>query len=149
MVIYCCNACITVKNHKIIHSHNGHYGKKCSTGQYDNVQRSQKPTFATFFTVMGITEVNNFVFFYHNACIMAVNNHLNLYFFLLNTFLNHYNTIVDSHINSAELSLYFYSETTLYRQKKLHPNTSEISNGISYGQISTGVLCKLRKCFAL
>ena len=99
MVIYCRNASITVKNCKIIHSRNGHYGKKCSTGWYDNVQGSQKPTFATFFTVMAIMGVNNFVIFYRNACITAVNNHLDLYFFLLNTFLNHYNTIVDSHIN--------------------------------------------------
>ena len=74
MVIYCCNARIMVKNHKIIHSRNGHYGKKCSIGQYDKVQRLQKLTFATFFTVMAITGVNNFVIFYRNACIMAVNN---------------------------------------------------------------------------
>ena len=76
MVIYCHNACITVKNHKIIHSRNGHYGKKCSIGRYDKVQRSQKLTFATFFTVMAITGVNNFVICYHNASTMAVNKHL-------------------------------------------------------------------------
>ena len=93
----------------VIHSHNGHYGKKCSIGRDDEVQRSQKLTFATFFTVMAITGVNNLVIFYHNACITVVNNHLDLYFFLLNTFLNHYNTIVDSHINSVELFVYFYS----------------------------------------
>ena len=93
----------------VIHSHNGHYGKKCSIGWHDEVQRSQKPTFPTFFTTITIMGVNNLVIFYHNASITAVNNHLDLYFFLLNTFLNHYNTIVDSHINLAELFVYFYS----------------------------------------
>ena len=34
MVIYCHNAHIMVKNHKINHSHNGHYGKKCCKGQF-------------------------------------------------------------------------------------------------------------------
>ena len=93
----------------VIYSHNGHYSKKRLIGQDDEEQRSQKQTFATFFTIMAITGVNNLVIFYHNTCITVVNNHLDLYFFLLNTFLNHYNTIVDSHINSAELSVYFYS----------------------------------------
>ena len=88
---------------------NGDYGKKSSIGQCNEVQRLQKLTFATFFTIMAITGVNNLVIFYRNASIMAVNNCLDWYFFLLNTFLNHYNTIVDSHINSAELYLYFYS----------------------------------------
>ena len=83
--------------------------KKSSIGRDDEVQRSGKLTSATFFIVMAIMRVNNLVIFYHNACITAVNNRLDLYFFLLNTFLNNYNTIVDSHINSAELSVYFYS----------------------------------------
>ena len=47
----------------VIHSRNGHYGKKCSIGQDDEVQRLGKPTFATFFTIMAITGVNNLVIF--------------------------------------------------------------------------------------
>ena len=49
------------QNHVIIHNCNGHYGKKCLKGHGHKVQRSQNLTFHTFFTVMAIIVVNNYV----------------------------------------------------------------------------------------
>ena len=59
MVTYYHNARIMVKNHQIIHSHNGHYGKKCCKGQFSWPLYLVVPTYWTFFTVMVITGVNN------------------------------------------------------------------------------------------
>ena len=49
MVIYCRNARIMVKKHKIIHSRNGHYGKKCCKGRFLRPLYIVILTYGTFF----------------------------------------------------------------------------------------------------
>ena len=55
------------QNHVIIHYPNAHYGKKCMKGHGREVQRLQNLTFCTFFTIMAITVVNNYVILCHNG----------------------------------------------------------------------------------